>query len=136
MRLWRSRTHTAGPENDAGDAPAIVDAPGRATRRELEALFAFSRKLVGAAGLGEVAQALFRAADDLIGFDEAVLLTVDDAQERATGVTSMSGIDVGIDLIVVDLHDDTSAIARVVRDRAPHRVLDGERERLHHRELA
>jgi PAS domain S-box-containing protein len=137
MGWWRkgSGSTRSGGANGDGEA-AIVDAPGKATRRELEALFSFSRKLVGAAGLGEVAQALFRAADDLLGFDEAVLLTIDDAQERATGVVAMSGIDVGIDRFVVDLHDDTSAIARVVRDRAPHRVLDGERERLHHRELA
>ena len=94
-----------------------------AARRE-DAVFEFSRQLVGAAGVGEIAQALFRTIDDLFEVDTCVLLAVDENGTRAHGVAAMGGMDSEVGAISIDLTDDQSAVARVVRDRVPHRVVD------------
>ncbi len=109
---------------------------GTPGREELEVLFAFSRALVGAAGVGEVAQALFRAVDDLLDIEQCLLLGVSEDQQRAVGLAAMTGLDTEIGRLEIDLVQDSSAIAQVVRERAPHRVLDGERETLHSRQIA
>ena len=106
-----------------------------AARRE-DAVFAFSRQLVGAAGVGEIAQALFRTIDDLFEVDRCVLLAVDEETGRATGVAAMGGMDAEVDAIAIDLNEDQSAVARVVRDRAPHRVLDAGSESMHNAQVA
>jgi PAS domain S-box-containing protein len=102
----------------------------------MEALFAFSRTLVGAAGVGEIAQALFRTIDDLFGVDRCVLLAVSEDQTRATGVAAMGAPDAEVAMVSINLGEDQSAVSRVVRERVAHRVLDGQRETLQHRELA
>ncbi|MCZ4497314.1 MAG: hypothetical protein JWM25_1899, partial [Thermoleophilia bacterium] len=106
-----------------------------AAQRE-DAVFEFSRQLVGAAGVGEIAQALFRTIDDLFEVDRCVLLQVDEEMGRAIGVAAMGGMDVEVSAISIDLADDQSAVARVVRDRVPHRVLDAANESLHNRQVA
>ncbi len=106
-----------------------------AARRE-EAVFEFSRQLVGAAGVGEIAQALFRAIDDLFEVDRAVLLSIDDDGERAHAVAAMGGMDAHVSAISIDLAEDQSAVSRVVRDRMAHRVLDASSETLHNRQVA
>jgi GAF domain-containing protein len=105
------------------------------TRRE-EAVFEFSRRLVGAAGVGEIAQALFRTIDDLFEVDTCVLLSVDDDGAHAHGVAAMGGMDSEVGSISIDLSQDQSAVARVVRDRVPHRVLDAASESLHNAQVA
>lgn len=125
MPFWRrDTTKRDTPVADAG-----------AARRE-SALVEFSRQLVGAGGVGEIAQALFRTIDDLFEVDRCALLAVDEEQTRALGVAAMGMMDAGVGSINVDLVEDTSAVALVVRDRAPHRVLDGQRESLHNRQIA
>jgi PAS domain S-box-containing protein len=106
-----------------------------AARRE-DAVFAFSRQLVGAAGVGEIAQALFRTIDDLFEVDRCVLLAIDEDAGRAHGVAAMGGMDAEVGAISIDLADDQSAVARVVRDRVPHRVLDASSETLHNAQIA
>lgn len=112
------------------------DKRGSRSRRELEALFELSRALVGAAGIGEVAHALFRAIDDVLNVDRCVLFTVDDELTRASAVAVMGDHDDAVQQLQIDLEVDESAISRVVRDRAPHRVVDGNRESLHSRQIA
>jgi len=109
--------------------------PDEVSRRE-STLFEFSRRLVAAGGVGEVAQALFRAIDDLVNVDQCVLLNVSDDQTRASCVATMAGMTSDIAAITIDLEEDQSAVAQVVRDRAPHRVLDGQRESLQNRQIA
>jgi PAS domain S-box-containing protein len=106
-----------------------------AARRE-DAVFAFSRQLVGAAGVGEIAQALFRTIDDLFEVDRCVLLAIDEEAGRAHGVAAMGGMDAEVSAISIDLAEDQSAVARVVRDRVPHRVLDAGSETLHNVQVA
>jgi K+-sensing histidine kinase KdpD len=106
-----------------------------AARRE-DAVFEFSRQLVGAAGVAEIAQALFRTIDDLFEVDRCVLLAIDEDAGRAHGVAAMGGMDVEVGAISIDLADDQSAVARVVRDRVPHRVLDAKSETLHNSQVA
>ncbi|MEO6867834.1 MAG: GAF domain-containing protein, partial [Gaiellales bacterium] len=106
-----------------------------AARRE-DAVFEFSRQLVGAAGVAEMAQALFRTIDDLFQIDSCVLLAVDEEADRAHGVAAMGGMDAEVDAISIDLTTDQSAVARVVRDRVPHRVLDAASESLHNQQVA
>ncbi|MCW2925387.1 MAG: multi-sensor signal transduction histidine kinase, partial [Thermoleophilia bacterium] len=109
-----------------------------AARRE-DAVFEFSRQLVGAAGVAEIAQALFRTIDDLFEVDRCVLLAIDESEGaggRATGVAMMGGVDVEVGTIAIDLAEDQSAVARVVRDRVPHRVLDASSESLHNAQVA
>lgn len=107
-----------------------------AARRE-DAVFEFSRKLVGAAGIAEIAQALFRTVDDLFGVDRCLLLAVDvDEASRAWGVAEMGGLGADVSAISIDLADNASAVARVVRDRVPHRVLDASSESLHDAQVA
>lgn len=108
---------------------------GGAARRE-DAVFEFSRQLVGAAGVGEIAQALFRTIDDLFEVDRCVLLSVDEDAGRAHGVAAMGGMDVEVGAISIDLNQDQSAVARVVRDRVAHRVLDASSETLHNDQVA
>src|SRR4051812_11645651 len=106
------------------------------TRRE-DAVFEFSRKLVGAAGVAEIGQALFRAIDDLFGIDRGVLLEVDESEERAWGAASMGEDGAAkVSAIAIDLAENSSAVARVVRDRVPHRILDVGNERLHDAQVA
>ncbi|MBC7460176.1 MAG: GAF domain-containing protein, partial [Thermoleophilia bacterium] len=106
-----------------------------AARRE-DAVFEFSRLLVGAAGVGEIAQALFRTVDDLFEVDRCVLLSIDEEVGRAVGAAAMGGMDSEVSAISIDLADDQSAVARVVRDRVPHRVLDAASESLHNAQVA
>ncbi len=108
---------------------------GGAARRE-DAVFEFSRQLVGAAGISEIAQALFRTIDDLFEVDRCVLLAVEEETGRAHGVAAMGGMDAEVSAISIDLADDQSAVARVVRDRVPHRVLDARSETLHNSQVA
>lgn len=109
--------------------------PPPASRRE-EAVLEFSRKLVGADGVGEVAQALFQTVDDLFDVDRCVLLAISEDATRANGIASMGGIEAEVDAISIDLEADTSAVARVVRDGSPHRVLDTRSETLHNGDVA
>ncbi|MCW2927767.1 MAG: multi-sensor signal transduction histidine kinase, partial [Thermoleophilia bacterium] len=108
---------------------------GGAERRE-DAVFEFSRQLVGAAGVGEIAQALFRTIDDLFEVDRCVLLAIEEEAGRAHGVAAMGGMDAEVDAISIDLAEDQSAVARVVRDRVAHRVLDASSESLHNAQVA
>jgi PAS domain S-box-containing protein len=106
------------------------------TARREDAVFEFSRQLVGAAGVGEIAQALFRTIDDLFEVDRCVLLSIDEDSSRASGVAAMGGMDVEVASISIDLGEDQSAVARVVRDRVAHRVLDAGSETLHNAQVA
>ncbi|MCB0878753.1 MAG: GAF domain-containing protein [Thermoleophilia bacterium] len=108
---------------------------GGAARRE-DAVFEFSRQLVGAAGVGEIAQALFRTIDDLFEVDRCVLLAIDEESERAHGVAAMGGMDAEVAAISIELAEDQSAVSRVVRDRVAHRVLDASSETLHNAQVA
>jgi len=108
---------------------------GGAARRE-DVVFEFSRQLVGAAGVGEIAQALFRTIDDLFEVDRCVLLMVDEETNKATGVAAMGGMDDQVGSISIDLGEDNSAVSRVVRDRVTHRVLDAANESLHNAQVA
>jgi GAF domain-containing protein len=98
-------------------------------------LVSFSRQLVSATVAAEIGQALFRAADDLVGIDRFVLLAVSEDGKRAEGVAGIGVADAEVRGLTVDLTSDHSAIGQVVREASPHRVLDGRNESLHHEAL-
>ncbi len=115
--------------------PARVREQSPRSERE-DALFALSRRLIGATGTSEIAQALFREIDTAFEIDAAVLLEISDDQSFARGVAAMGSAGAEVGTLQIDIASDTSALAQVVRTRSPHRVLDGERESLQNREIA
>lgn len=102
----------------------------------MEVLLGFSKTLVGAAGYGEIAQALFRAIDDLYSVDQCVLLSISDDHSRATLISSLGIPDGEPDRFEIDITDDTSALSRVLRDRVAYRVVDARRESQHSEALS
>ncbi len=124
MVPWFRKKHQIGPAHDSV-----------AEQRD-QVLVAYSRQLVAATGAAQVAQALFRAVDDLTSVDQCALLAVDEQQEHATVIATVTGHGAPVSGLVIDLEDDSSAVSRVVRDRTPHRVVDGDKESLHHSVLA
>lgn len=106
-----------------------------ASRRE-DAVFEFSRQLVAAAGVGEIAQSLFRTIDDVFEIDNCLLLAIDENGSRAYEVAAMSRAGAQTSPVSIDLSEDQSAVVRVVRERVAHRVLDAASETLHNQQVA
>jgi PAS domain S-box-containing protein len=107
-------------------APRLVDAEKEALerRRDAESISRLSSALLQGGSGREAAYRLFDELERVLGITRAMIATVDEQEQRATGLAARGVDEDWWRTVEVDLERDQSGIVSAARDRAPLVVFD------------